>query len=146
MEVVGVTKTGKYMWIAETPKPFLYLPFAQQERTRMTLLVETMNANARDEAGLGLSARGSATAGLVGQGRDGELLRGLIEDQFEAADVAAIDLLPLWRVANVTNFRLARRALPRHRPGILSRTEYAGKGRKRSPSFPRVVLHDLLAC
>jgi predicted permease len=46
MEVVGVTKTGKYMWIAETPKPFLYLPFAQQERTRMTLLVETMNADA----------------------------------------------------------------------------------------------------
>jgi putative ABC transport system permease protein len=46
MEVVGITKTGKYWWIAETPKPFLYLPFAQQERTRMTLLVETTNADA----------------------------------------------------------------------------------------------------
>jgi putative ABC transport system permease protein len=46
MEVVGVTKTGKYMWIAETPKPFLYLPFAQQERARVTLLVETTNADA----------------------------------------------------------------------------------------------------
>jgi predicted permease len=45
-EVVGVTKTGKYTWIAETPKPFLYLPFAQQERARMTLLVETTSADA----------------------------------------------------------------------------------------------------
>src|SRR5207245_805774 len=38
------TKTGKYTWIAETPTPFLYLPFAQQERTRMSLLLGTMNA------------------------------------------------------------------------------------------------------
>jgi predicted permease len=45
MEVVGVTKTGKYTWIAEAPMPFLYLPFAQQERTRMSLLVETMNVD-----------------------------------------------------------------------------------------------------
>ncbi len=41
-EVVGVTKTGKYTWIAEMPMPFLYLPFAQQERTPMSLLVETI--------------------------------------------------------------------------------------------------------
>jgi predicted permease len=41
-EVVGVTRTGKYTWVAELPMPFLYLPFAQQERTRMSLLVETM--------------------------------------------------------------------------------------------------------
>ena len=43
-EVVGLTKTGKYTWIAESPTPFIYLPFAQDERTRMSLLVETMNA------------------------------------------------------------------------------------------------------
>jgi predicted permease len=41
-EVVGVTRTGKYTWVAEMPMPFVYLPFAQQERTRMSLLVETM--------------------------------------------------------------------------------------------------------
>jgi putative ABC transport system permease protein len=46
MEVVGVAKTGKYWWIGETPKTFVYLPFAQHERTRMTLLAETMNADA----------------------------------------------------------------------------------------------------
>jgi hypothetical protein len=46
IEVVGVVKTGKYWWIGETPKPFLYLPFAQQERPRMTLLVEATNADA----------------------------------------------------------------------------------------------------
>ncbi|HEX3646704.1 MAG TPA: ABC transporter permease [Vicinamibacterales bacterium] len=46
IEVVGVAKTGKYWWIGETPKPFLYLPFAQQERPRMTLLVEATNADA----------------------------------------------------------------------------------------------------
>lgn len=45
LEVVGVTKTGKYTWIAELPMPFLYLPFAQHERTRMSLLVDTMNAD-----------------------------------------------------------------------------------------------------
>jgi putative ABC transport system permease protein len=44
VEVVGLTKTGKYTWIAESPTPFLYLPFAQNERTRMSLLVQTMNA------------------------------------------------------------------------------------------------------
>jgi putative ABC transport system permease protein len=40
-EVVGVTKTGKYTWIAELPTPFVYLPFAQRESTRMSLLVAT---------------------------------------------------------------------------------------------------------
>jgi predicted permease len=46
MEVVGVTKTGKYMWIAEAPMPFLYLPFAQHERSRMSLLVQATNPDA----------------------------------------------------------------------------------------------------
>jgi ABC-type antimicrobial peptide transport system permease subunit len=34
------------MWIAENPKPFLYLPFAQQDRTRMSLIVETASPDA----------------------------------------------------------------------------------------------------
>jgi predicted permease len=46
LEIVGVTTTGKYTWIAETPTPFLYLPFAQHVRTRMSLLVETAGADA----------------------------------------------------------------------------------------------------
>ena len=45
LEVVGVTKTGKYLFVAEPPTPFLYLPFAQYDRTAMTLLVETTKAD-----------------------------------------------------------------------------------------------------
>jgi predicted permease len=39
--VVGVAKTGKYVFISENPQPFLYLPFAQHPETRMVLLTET---------------------------------------------------------------------------------------------------------
>jgi ABC-type antimicrobial peptide transport system permease subunit len=46
MRVVGVTATGRYMWIGELPMTFLYLPFAQQTRTRMSLVVETAAADA----------------------------------------------------------------------------------------------------
>jgi macrolide transport system ATP-binding/permease protein len=46
LEVVGVTRTGKYLFVAEPPTRFLYLPFAQHERTAMSLLVETTSADA----------------------------------------------------------------------------------------------------
>jgi putative ABC transport system permease protein len=46
LEVVGVTRTGKYLFVAEPPTRFLYLPLAQHERTAMSLLVETSNADA----------------------------------------------------------------------------------------------------
>lgn len=46
LEVVGQTTTGKYLFVAEPPRPFLYLPFAQHDRTDMSLLVETTNADA----------------------------------------------------------------------------------------------------
>jgi len=46
LEVVGLTKTGKYLFIGETPMRFLYLPFTQHERTAMSLLVETTNGDA----------------------------------------------------------------------------------------------------
>ncbi|MDP8979819.1 MAG: ABC transporter permease [Acidobacteriota bacterium] len=39
-DVVGVAKTGKYIFIGESPMPFVYLPLAQNPRTRMTLVVE----------------------------------------------------------------------------------------------------------
>jgi predicted permease len=41
LEVVGMTKTGKYLFVGEPPTQFLYRPFGQHHRTAMTLLVET---------------------------------------------------------------------------------------------------------
>lgn len=41
LEVVGIAKDIKYRDVAEHPLPFLYLPFAQQYTSRMTLHVET---------------------------------------------------------------------------------------------------------
>jgi predicted permease len=38
VQVVGVAKTTKYFWIAEPPMPFVYLPFSQNPRSRMTLV------------------------------------------------------------------------------------------------------------
>jgi predicted permease len=39
-EVVGVARTGKYGNLAEAPQPYLYLPFLQRPRSRMTVLAE----------------------------------------------------------------------------------------------------------
>jgi hypothetical protein len=41
VEVVGLTKTNRYFFIAEPPTEFLYLPFAQEQRSGMSLIVET---------------------------------------------------------------------------------------------------------
>jgi predicted permease len=41
VEIVGVAKTGKYIWIAEQPTDFLYLPRRQYPRSRMVLLAES---------------------------------------------------------------------------------------------------------
>jgi predicted permease len=41
VEVVGVSKTGVCLWIAEPPTPFLYLPLAQNPQERMTLIAES---------------------------------------------------------------------------------------------------------
>jgi hypothetical protein len=46
LEIVGLAKTERYSFITESPTPFLYLPFAQHQRTQMSLLVETANADA----------------------------------------------------------------------------------------------------
>jgi predicted permease len=40
-DVVGIARTGKYLFIAEPPSAFIYLPFAQNRSTRMTLLAES---------------------------------------------------------------------------------------------------------
>ena len=39
--VVGIAATGKYLFIAEGPTPFLYLPYAQYPRMSMSLIAET---------------------------------------------------------------------------------------------------------
>lgn len=41
VEVVGIARTGKYTFVGEPPTPFLYLPFAQNEDSRMVLFTET---------------------------------------------------------------------------------------------------------
>jgi len=46
LEVIGLAKSEKYSNILEPPTPFLYLPFRQQEKPQMSLLVETVNADA----------------------------------------------------------------------------------------------------
>jgi len=46
LEVVGITKTEKYFRVIEPPTPFLYLPFAQNEKPQMSVLVATINADA----------------------------------------------------------------------------------------------------
>lgn len=42
LQVVGVTRTGKYTYLGESPLPFLYLPFAQNQHTRMVLFTEAL--------------------------------------------------------------------------------------------------------
>jgi macrolide transport system ATP-binding/permease protein len=46
LDIVGVAKTEKYSNVLEAPMPFLYLPFAQHETPQMTLVVETIGADA----------------------------------------------------------------------------------------------------
>jgi putative ABC transport system permease protein len=45
LEVVGVTRTGKYTFLGEGQTPFLYLPFAQHERSQMSLIAETTGSS-----------------------------------------------------------------------------------------------------
>ncbi|MGA2185237.1 MAG: ABC transporter permease [Bryobacteraceae bacterium] len=41
VQVVGVARTAKYVWIAEPPTPYLYLPLAQNPKPRITLIAES---------------------------------------------------------------------------------------------------------
>ena len=40
-EVVGVAKTGHYLTVNEPPAPYVYVPYAQNPRPRMTLVVQS---------------------------------------------------------------------------------------------------------
>ncbi len=46
VEIVGVAKTSKYMWITEAPTDFVYLPFSQNPQANMALVVESKNSDA----------------------------------------------------------------------------------------------------
>jgi macrolide transport system ATP-binding/permease protein len=52
-EVVGLAKTARYLFIAEPPTPYIYVPYTQQPSSRMTVLVET----AGDPAGIAAPLR-----------------------------------------------------------------------------------------
>jgi len=45
MTVVGIAQTGTYVFLAEPPRPFVYLPLAQHSRSRMTLVVQSTAAD-----------------------------------------------------------------------------------------------------
>lgn len=42
VEVVGVAKTSKYLWLAEPPTDFLYLSYRQHPQQRMVLLAQSL--------------------------------------------------------------------------------------------------------
>ncbi len=46
VQIVGITKTGKYIWIAEPPTEFLYLPYRQDPKSRMVLVAESAGESA----------------------------------------------------------------------------------------------------
>jgi predicted permease len=40
-EVVGIAKTGHYLSVSEPPSPYIYVPYAQNPRPRMTLILQS---------------------------------------------------------------------------------------------------------
>jgi predicted permease len=45
-QIVGIAKTTKYLWIAEPPTEYIYLPLAQHPQSRMTLIAESQSDSA----------------------------------------------------------------------------------------------------
>lgn len=41
ISIVGIAKTTKYLWLAEPPTEFVYLPYRQNPQTEMVLLTES---------------------------------------------------------------------------------------------------------
>ena len=58
VQIVGVTKTGKYLWIAEPPTEFLYLPYRQNLRSQMVLVSQSEGESASIAAPLREVVRG----------------------------------------------------------------------------------------
>lgn len=42
VEIAGVVRNAKYLWLGESPTPFLYLPLAQHPQSRMTLMAQSI--------------------------------------------------------------------------------------------------------
>ena len=55
---MGVSKTGKYLWIAEPPTEFLYLPYRQNQKSRMVLVSQSEGESASIAAPLREAVRG----------------------------------------------------------------------------------------
>ncbi|HLK50990.1 MAG TPA: ABC transporter permease [Bryobacteraceae bacterium] len=41
VQIVGIARMSKYVWIAEPPQDFVYLPYTQDNRSNLTLVVES---------------------------------------------------------------------------------------------------------
>jgi predicted lysophospholipase L1 biosynthesis ABC-type transport system permease subunit len=46
MQIVGIAKTGKYIWVAEPPLEFVYFPLTQRPQPRITLIANTIGESA----------------------------------------------------------------------------------------------------
>ncbi len=46
VQVVGIARTGKYVWIAEPPQEFVYFPYTQGRPTALTVAAESSEADA----------------------------------------------------------------------------------------------------
>ncbi|MDQ2844439.1 MAG: ABC transporter permease [Acidobacteriota bacterium] len=46
VQIVGIARQAKYLWIAESPSDFVYLPFSQNQQNGMTLLAESPTSDA----------------------------------------------------------------------------------------------------
>ncbi len=46
VQVVGLAKQAKYLWISEPPQEFFWVPFSQDQRNNMTLMAESQAADA----------------------------------------------------------------------------------------------------
>src|SRR5580658_4776175 len=60
-EVVGVAKTGHYLAVNETPAPYVYVPYQQNPRSRMTLVAQSVG-----DAGLLATALRDAVRSIDG--------------------------------------------------------------------------------
>ncbi|HYL35337.1 MAG TPA: ABC transporter permease [Bryobacteraceae bacterium] len=56
-EVVGVAKTGRYLFISEPPQPYVYIPYAQSPSYQMTILAKTQGDPADLAAPMGQVVR-----------------------------------------------------------------------------------------
>jgi predicted permease len=53
VEVAGIARDAKYLWVGESPTPFLYMPLGQHPQSRMTLVAQSFG----DAAGLAAPLR-----------------------------------------------------------------------------------------